>query len=131
MYGPGATSTFSIPAPFAEAAASVQQALEQAGLEPVAVLDASELIHERLGVATPGCVVYSVNPQALGPEHPLAGILAVHVAVSAHGEHARVHIPGRSGEDGSEDAELRSAIHRELSAALAHVAMRRSLAFAR
>ncbi len=123
MHHAGATATYSVPALFDEAVASVHTALADAGLAPVPVLDASRLMSERLGVLTHGCKVFAVSPDLTPSEQTLAAVMPLHVAVSAHGRTAQVHILGQAG--GQDSSPLFARVHGALTEALSRISMRR------
>ena len=127
MQSAGSTATFSVPESFEEALHSVRKALSQAGMYPVTVLDVSQLIQDRLGVVTPSYTVLAVRAQVPASQQPLAAVLPLHVAVTARGRFAQVHVPVGGGSDaGTATGALLSSVHRDVSKALANIAMRQS-----
>ncbi len=98
-------------------------------MDPVTVLDVSQLILDRLGVVTPSYTVLAVRPQVPPSEQALAAVLPLHVAVAARGRFAQVHVLVGAGADyGTATAALLSRVHRDVSKALANIAMRQSSA---
>jgi uncharacterized protein (DUF302 family) len=130
MPSAGSTATFSVPESFEEALASVRRALAQAGMQPVTVLDVSRLIEDRLGVVTPSYTVLAVRPEVLASEQALAAVLPLHVAVAARGRFAQVHVldvaEGELGTAASHADALLCRVHRDVTKALATIAMRQS-----
>ena len=92
-----ATTTYSIPQAFDEAARSMRRVLGEAGLKITGELDLSGRLRRRLLVDTPPCLVLFAGPSTPvidGPAgHPGAAALApLHIVISARGSQTEIHV---------------------------------------
>ena len=133
MADESATTTYSIPESFDEAARSLRRVLAEAGLKITGELDLSGHLQRRLLVDTPPCLVLFAGPATPvldGPAgHPGAAALApLHIVISARGSQTEIHvlrIP--PPQDGAPDASAMAVLGRfraQLAQAIEKIGMR-------
>ena len=133
MADESATTTYSIPEPFDEAARSMRRVLGEAGLKITGELDLSGRLRRRLLVDTPPCLVLFAGPSTPvldGPAgHPGAAALApLHIVISARGSQTEVHVLRiTSPQDDAQDASAMTVLVRfraQLAEAIEKIGMR-------